>query len=180
MNGETIGIGWLALGFLLAILALAGAVGSRRRRATAGLRDGTVIYADTGTWIRQQEALYSPDLRLVGKPDYLVEEAGGMILPVELKSGRAGARPHQGHVLQLAAYCLLVDDLFGRRPAYGILQYRDRAFAIDYTIELEEEVLDLLVEMRESLFEGELDRDHNDWGRCARCGLREHCYQRLA
>lgn len=180
MNSSDLGMTWLALGILLALLAVAGAVFSERRRAAAGLPDGTVIYADDSAWIRQREPLYSPDLRLVGKPDYLVQEVGGMIAPVEIKSGRAPGRPHQGHVMQLAAYCLLVDEVFGRRPTYGILQYQDQAFAIEYTVDLEEDLLDLLAEMREDMFEGEIDRDHNDWARCARCGLRDHCYQRLA
>ena len=180
MIGLDIGLNWLLVGIVLAGLGLVVAVWSRKRRAATGLPAGTVIYADDGTWIRQQEPLYAPDLRLVGKPDYLVEEAGGMIAPVELKSGRAPNRPHEGHVMQLAAYCLLVNEVYGRRPAYGILQYRDRAFAIDYTIDLEEDLLDLLADMCEDMFESEIDRDHNDWGRCARCGLRQNCYQRLA
>jgi hypothetical protein len=36
----------------------------------------------------------------------------------------------------LAAYCLLVEENFGVRSPHGILQYRDRAFAIDYTDDL--------------------------------------------
>lgn len=101
-------------------------------------------------------------------------------MPVELKSGRAPQEPWEGHVLQLAAYCLLVAETYGVRPPFGILQYKDKAFAIDFSESLEEDLFDLLAEMRESQFEGELDRDHNDWQRCNRCSMRRHCYQRLA
>jgi CRISPR-associated exonuclease Cas4 len=174
------GIGWLGLGLTFALFGLAVWLWARGLRAQTGLPDGRVIYADTGTWYPQGEALYSADLELVGKPDYLIEERNGAIVPVELKSGPAPAEPHQGHILQLAAYCLLVDDRFGVRPRYGILQYNDRAFAVNYTAELEEELLDLLAEMRENMYEGELDRDHDDYRRCGRCGVRRYCEQRLA
>jgi CRISPR-associated exonuclease Cas4 len=119
-------------------------------------------------------------VQLVGKPDYLIEQKDGMIVPVELKSGRAPEEPHDGHVLQLAAYCLLVEENYGIRPDFGIIQYKDRAFAVDYTEELEDDLLDLLEEMREGLLEEDLERDHNDWRKCAKCGVRGHCYQRLA
>jgi CRISPR-associated exonuclease Cas4 len=81
--------------------------------------------------------------------------------------------------LQLAAYCLLVEEVYGIRPSHGILQYRDNAFAIDYTDDLEEDLLDLLADMREDMFEEEIDRDHDDRRRCARCGVRTYCNQRL-
>jgi CRISPR-associated exonuclease Cas4 len=116
---------------------------------------------------------------LVGKPDYVVDTARGLI-PVEVKSSAAPPVPYLGHLLQLAAYCLLVDETYGMRPPFGILQYKDKAFAIDYSDSLEEDLLDLLAEMRESQFEGELDRDHNDWQRCDRCSQRRHCQQRIA
>ncbi|MCI0399333.1 MAG: CRISPR-associated protein Cas4 [Chloroflexi bacterium] len=174
------GLGWLGLGITLALLAAAAWLWARGQRAKSGLPAGEIIYSDTGTWFQQKEPLFSAELRLVGRPDYLVREPDGEIVPVEIKSGRAPAEPHEGHILQLAAYCLLVEENFGARPAYGILQYRDRAFAVEYTVELEEDLLDLLADMREDMFEEELDRDHNDWRRCAHCSLRDYCYQRLA
>lgn len=102
-----------------------------------------------------------------------------MIVPVELKSGKAPPEPHEGHILQLAAYCLLVAANYNIRPDYGIIQYKDHAFAVDFTPELEEDMLDLLAEMRADLFTSNVDRDHNDWVRCSRCGVRGHCDQRL-
>ena len=174
--------GGLTLGVVILLLLVAVwlLVRSRQLQQQSGLPAGTVIYTDSGTWIPNSAPLYARDVHLVGKPDYLVEQADGSIVPVEIKSGRAPAEPWDGHVLQLAAYCLLVEQNFGVRPAYGIIQYKDRAFAVDYTDELENELLDVLADMREDMFDGELDRDHNDWGRCAHCGVRNHCYQRLA
>jgi CRISPR-associated exonuclease Cas4 len=173
---------WTTIQIGLALLLLVTAVylWSRGLQQKTGLPDGGVIYTDTGTWYPNQNALYAQDVQLVGKPDYLIEQKDGMIVPVELKSGRAPEEPHDGHVLQLAAYCLLVEENYGIRPDFGIIQYKDRAFAVDYTEELEDDLLDLLEEMREGLLEEDLERDHNDWRKCAKCGVRGHCYQRLA
>ncbi|MCP4425521.1 MAG: Dna2/Cas4 domain-containing protein [Chloroflexi bacterium] len=170
----------LVLALLMAGTAVFLALRSRNLRRQSGLPDGNVIYSDTGTWFPNAEPLYAPNFALSGKPDYLVEQHDGSVVPVELKSGRAPSEPWEGHVLQLAAYCLLVDETFGRRPSFGILQYQDKAFAIDYTLDLEEDLLDLLAEMRDSQFDGELDRDHNDWHRCVGCSMRNVCHQRMA
>jgi len=170
----------LALTLLLLGTAVFLSFRARRLQRQSGLPAGDVIYSDAGTWFPNAELLYAPDVGLSGKPDYLVRQADGSLVPVELKSGRAPAEPWEGHVLQLAAYCLLVDETYGKRPSFGILQYQDQAFAIDYTSDLEEDLLDLLAEMRDSQFEGELDRDHNAWRRCAACGMRNACHQRLA
>jgi CRISPR-associated exonuclease Cas4 len=169
----------LGAGFLLLGIALWLWLRARNLEIESGLPQGRVIYTDTGTWFPNDDPLYAQDVRLVGKPDYLVEQADGSIIPVELKSGRTPDEPHEGHILQLAAYCYLVAENYGRRPEYGIIQYKNRAFAVDYTLELEEDLLDLLAEMHEDLFESDVDRDHNDWQRCNRCGVRRHCNQRL-
>jgi CRISPR-associated exonuclease Cas4 len=177
----------MALGMIplvMVLLLLGTAVWSLRRsqalRQQSGLPPGDVIYSDTGTWFPNDQPLYAPNFGLVGRPDYLVEQPDGAIVPVELKSGRAPQEPWEGHVLQLAAYCLLVEETYDVRPPFGILQYKDKAFAIDYSESLAEDLFDLLAEMRQSQFEGELDRDHNDWQRCAGCSMRRSCYQRLA
>ena len=168
------------IGLLLATVAVALWSRGRQIREESGLPTGNIIYTDTGAWIENSEPLFAPDLRLTGKPDYLIEMTNGSIVPVEVKSGKAPREPWEGHVFQLAAYCLLVEDHYGVRPAYGIIQYQDQAFEVDYTAELEDDLLDLLAEMRESRVEGELERDHEDWQRCQHCGVRKHCYQRLA
>jgi CRISPR-associated exonuclease Cas4 len=153
---------------------------SKRRADTLNLPEGTVIFADSGTWYGQEEPLYSSQLRLVGKPDFLVEQYDGTIIPVEVKSGNAPADLYSNHIMQLGAYCILVDEVYGIRPTHGILQYRDRAFAVDFTIELEDEIYDVIDLMRDEMFEPELSRDHEDRFRCAGCSMHYICDESLA
>jgi CRISPR-associated exonuclease Cas4 len=174
------GLGWLGLALFLIVLSVFTWFWSRRKRAELDLPPGNILYNDLGAWVPQQESLYSEELGLVGRPDYLVENRHGAIFPVEVKSSRAPVRPHDGHVMQLAAYCLLVEEVFGIRPEYGILQYQDRAFAVEYSVELEEELLGVLVNMREETFIGEPNRSHEEWLRCSNCSMRPHCSQRIA
>lgn len=180
MSVDSWQLGGVALGITLALLGIAAWLKARDMWRESGLPAGKVLRSDMGEWFPQDEPLFAPDLQLLGKPDYLVREPNGAIIPVEVKSTRAPDEPYQSHILQLAAYCLLVEQNYGKRPFYGILQYRDRAFAIDYTTELEGDLLDVLANMRADLFEENVDRDHEFELRCARCGVREFCQQRLA
>ncbi len=151
---------------------------SGRARRAAGLPGGRIIYTDTRGWGKVEKPLYDSTLGLTGKPDYLVEQHGKLI-PVEVKSGRAPEAPYDSHIYQLAAYCLLVEKTMGKRPPYGIIHYADRDFAIDYTHELEDALLDLLADLRRDERREEVPRSHENPGRCAKCGFREVCDQRL-
>jgi CRISPR-associated exonuclease Cas4 len=153
---------------------------SSHQQKEAGLPGGRVIYTDTRAWgTPLKEPLFDPKLGLTGKPDYLVEQKG-QIIPVEVKSGRAPESPYDSHIFQLAAYCLLVDKVYGKRPPYGIIHYPARTFAVDYTPALESTLLDLLAEMRRDDPRAELGCSHDDPARCRRCGFRNACEQKLA
>ena len=165
-------LGLLVLGLLLLWVA-------QRGRTRSGLPQGRVVYSDTGGWDRLERPLFSREFALTGKPDYLVAD-GADIIPVEVKSGRAPAQPYESHVLQLAAYCLLVEECYGRQPPYGIVKYDDRTFEVDYTPELEEELLAILEDMEADLAEGDAPRSHDDAHRCRACGHREQCDESLA
>lgn len=164
----------LYLALALVLLALYLLWQSGRARGAAGLPGGRVIYTDTRAWGKPERPLYAPGLALTGKPDYLVEQ-GGRIIPVEVKSGRAPQNPYDSHIFQLAAYCLLVEKTYGKRPPYGIIHYPDRDFAIDYTSELETALLDLMAEMRRDERRDDVPRSHESAARCRGCGFRQDC-----
>jgi CRISPR-associated exonuclease Cas4 len=163
----------------LLIAGVAALVLSRRARSKTGLPAGQVIYSDTSRWQRAERPLFSRRHQLAGRPDYVVRE-GRAVVPVEVKSSRSPASgPREGHILQLAAYCLLVEETQGARPAYGIIQYADRAFRVDNTPELARTLLATLDAMRRDVARGRSHRSHSDAARCRRCGVRSVCEERL-
>ena len=163
----------------LFILALVLLWLSSRQRKQAGLPGGRIIYTDTRAWGEVEKPLYDAQLGLTGKPDYLVEQ-NGQIIPVEVKSGKAPDAPYDSHIYQIAAYCLLVQRGMGKRPPYGIIHYNDRDFAVDYTPELESNLLDVLAEMRRDEVRSGVARSHELPARCSRCGYRDLCDQKFA
>ncbi len=101
------------------------------------------------------------------------------VVPVEVKSGTAPPQPYLAHVLQLAAYCLLVEEQEGRAPPHGVLKYRDKAFEIDYTPTLRSELVDVIDDIRYDLQGRDVERSHDEPARCRGCGYRQQCEQRL-
>ena len=134
---------------------------------------GRVVASDSGV-ARPTRVLRSPRYGLSGKPDYLVEERG-RIVPVELKPTRRSARPWLRDVVQLAAYCLLLEETEPQFAGYGYLRYAGRTFRIDFTDSLRAELLRTLAALRADLSTVDVDPNHTDAGRCARCPLVPAC-----
>lgn len=161
-------------------------IANRQQRQT-GLPVSRVVYDDNNRRREVNKPFYDAFFGVTGKPDYLLE-IDGMQVPVEVKSSAAPAKPYPGHRLQLALYCLLIERTTGKRPTYGILRYRDRTFAVDYTPELETELVSLMAEMRrmESAYRPAIrrgakgiPRSHQSPQRCQSCGYRRMCDQTL-
>jgi CRISPR-associated exonuclease Cas4 len=169
----------LYVALVLIVLAMLLLWQSARQRARTGLPGGRLIYSDTHLWGAVEKPLTVAELGLTGKPDYLVRN-GSILVPVEVKSGRAPAAPYDSHIFQLAAYCLLVERTYGQRPPYGILHYSGRDFAIPYTQALESALLDTLAEIRRDESRREVQRSHEEAARCRKCGFRSACDQALA
>lgn len=168
------------LALLLFLVALLLFIFASRAQRQTGLPLGRVVYTDAGGWSRLEKPLFSDELGLTGKPDYLVEERGRYI-PVEVKSGHApAAGPYPAHIYQLAAYCALVTEVYGQRPPRGLIKYADRVFAVDYTPTLEAELLDVLDCIRADAEAEDVHRSHASVARCRACGFREVCDERLA
>lgn len=153
----------IAAVFLLAVCLLLRRGGGRLRKMPA--RDTmpgyALIYADQKGGAGREDfgkLLYSARYGLQGKPDYVFRSRlGGRIVPLELKSGRIGdaPEPHRGDFLQLAAYFLLLEDVYGRRPPFGRLVYADYMFEIKNTAGVRREALRTMEEMRAMLESGE-------------------------
>ena len=120
---------WFAAAGLAFIL---GALFLRRyaQRTAAALNlSGDVLYSDGDT---TADVLVSNAHRLVGKPDYILERDSELI-PVERKSRKLStAGAYEGEILQLAAYCLLVEEHYGRPVLTGRLLYQNRSVDVPF------------------------------------------------
>ena len=172
----------IAAGIITAALVLFWLSG--RQQQAAGLPGGRVVYSDTRAWGAVEKNLYVPALGLTGKPDYLVEHEGSLI-PVEVKRVRDPQHtiPYDSHIYQLAAYCLMIAELYEKRPAYGLLHYTDgrnsQTYAVDFTVSLENALRDLITEIQSQPGRKSPDRSHENQSRCRGCGFQQICDQRL-
>ncbi len=144
--------------------------------AISGARNvkGRVVYVGDDS----HPVLYSRDGMFSGKPDFIVEE-GERAVPGEFKSGRIPAGPLFSHIMQLSAYCKLVEDNYGARPEYGYIYYGQAKHTIDYDDDIEKLLLSKAEEMRKCLEANEAHRNHRRPGKCAGCSRREICPERL-
>ncbi len=139
--------------------------------------DGEVDYVDI---YEEDSKLFSSDkYRLRGRPDYIVKE-DNVKIPVEIKTGRVPKGPFFSHILQTAAYCLLLEEETGKSPPYGIVKYGDKEFEVEYDNELKDLLLEKLDDMREIFQTEDVHRNHNRKGKCRNCSRREICPESLA
>lgn len=172
---------WLVVAAALFRLALKYYFRVRDKRAKVGMAEGSgaVVYVGEGKPVDEDPALFSHRLGLVGAPDTIVEREGHFI-PVEIKTGRVPKGPLFSHILQLAAYCALVEEKYGKAPAFGLLRYGSGVeYEIEYNDDQRRLLEDKLAEMRSALTSRDVHRNHNRPGKCAGCSRREGCPERL-
>jgi CRISPR-associated exonuclease Cas4 len=129
--------------------------------------EGKITYTDLD---KPAKALYSRRFNLAGKPDYIVKR-GDEYIPVEVKNTNAG-RPYDSHIMQLASYCLLLED--------GLLAYNNGQFKIPFDDGLRNRVKGILETIRNEIRSGKVERNHSRPNRCINCSLRKFCEFRLS
>jgi len=178
MDQSIISIGLFVALFLLAIGVILLAV-SRRFGRKSGMPRGEVIYEDASG--RGQDQFVSKRLLMAGKPDYLMKDRNGDLIPVEVKSSNAprAGRPYETHLMQLAAYFLLLEDVLQRPIPYGLIRYRNRTLRVANTNELRARLMDVIAQMRRLMARDVARRNHNRAQRCSRCSVAHACDERL-
>lgn len=142
----------------------------RTKKKSCGVPDGLILYSDLNV---PAAPLFSKQSRLSGKPDYIVRKEDQLI-PVEVKTGQ-GAHPHQSQVLQLAAYCQILEDTSGGFVPEGILVYNTVPYTIPFDPRLRFELNSAMKTMRASLRSGTVQRNHHEPQRCRRCSMKRFC-----
>ena len=166
--------------FIIPLLLILGAVLYlailRRRRQQYQIPAGEPVYLDTQE--QPGTTLVSHRYRLKGRPDFLFQR-GNQLIPVEVKTGATPRQPHLSHVMQLLAYCILVEENYGQRPPYGIIRYPRVQFEITFTAEQETELVAILNDMQDKRRQVEVHRSHASVQRCNACRFRIACNERL-
>lgn len=146
----------------------------RKEKRSYGVPDGAILYSDLNV---PAAPLFSQRLRLSGKPDYIVQKQHHCT-PVEVKSG-GGTHPHQSQVLQLAAYCQILEDVSGMFVPEGILVYNAIPYRIPFDPKLRFELESVMKTMRECLRTSRVQRNHQDPRRCQRCSMKQYCTESI-
>jgi CRISPR-associated exonuclease Cas4 len=98
-----------------------------------------------------------------------------MLIPVEHKP--RARRLRESHILQVAAQCLLVEDVYGVRPTHGLIVIGGgKPERVDFTPTLEQRVLATMAEMRAYLHEDVEPGRQQVAPKCRSCGYREQCW----
>ncbi len=135
-----------------------------------------LIYTDQKTderidGVTYSELLVSEKFQLKGKPDYVFQKFNAKdLMPIELKSGTIGDEllPHNGDLMQLVVYFLILEDVYGVRPKSGRLIYKDYMFVIKNTRSLRRKLKLTLAQMRDMLKTGEQDASPS-FAKCKFC-----------
>jgi CRISPR-associated exonuclease Cas4 len=164
----------LVLVLLLVLLVRALLARSMRRREVAlGVETRTIVAADDSRI--GAPTLRSARFRIVGRPDHLVR-SGGVIIPIEQKPH--ARQLHDSHVLQVAAQCLLVQEVYGQRPPYGIVVLADgHKQVVPFTPALERRLLATMHEMRTIIASRREPGRRWVEHKCASCGFQRVCWR---
>jgi CRISPR-associated exonuclease Cas4 len=144
----------IIIALILIILGVGAVVFLRSQSSSLGSVAQNRIYQDSaGT---PGEILYATSVNLCGKPDYVIHTKDG-IIPIEVKTGKTPDYPYENHIMQLMAYCLLVDEHYKTRPPGGIIRYQQtgKEFKIAYTKEAEDAIRKVVKEISEKRARGD-------------------------
>lgn len=110
-----------------------------------GLPAGELVYENTDGL---GDPITSDTHPLIAKPSYIVKLPDHRLLPVDSKPVAQNAMtPASHHVLQVASYCLILEEYAEVPPTHALLRYTDREFTVDYTPALRRKVLRVLKEL---------------------------------
>jgi len=169
LTAEWLPLAVVAIGLGVTAAALRGLSARHRDR-----RYGSLVAVDAGAPVTLASSRYG----LRGRPDLLRRGADGRLVPIELKSRTApSGGPPFSHLVQVWAYCLLVEESEGRPPPYGVLRYSDGAeFRVRWDRPARERLLGLRAEIARP-YDG---RATPSRAKCARCAWNRVCDARAS
>ncbi|MFH0816766.1 MAG: PD-(D/E)XK nuclease family protein [Methanobacteriota archaeon] len=137
---------------------------------------GEIEYLDLNA--TKPEMLVSKAHCIRGRPDLILQQEGASI-PVEIKTGRVPRGPLFSHILQVAAYCVILEDINGKPATHGLLRYGSVEHEVEYTPDLKKLVLEKAASIRAARKAGGAHRNHNRPSKCKGCSRRAACPEKL-
>src|SRR5919198_500876 len=115
---EALALAWLIGASFFLYRSIGALEIARATRARYAVR-GDLVYVDSTS--EKPKLFVSQALGLSGRPDAVVMD-GEHHIPVELKTGRVPRGPLFSHILQVVAYCVLLEEEDGEPPPYGVIR----------------------------------------------------------
>ncbi|MCD8035878.1 MAG: CRISPR-associated protein Cas4 [Clostridiales bacterium] len=158
---------------LLLLMTVFGRGGITEKKKMPRLLMWKLIYTDMAAEHKREDItygsiLYSEKYDLKGKPDMIYRHRiTGDLLPVEIKSGQTDW-PHEGDMLQVGAYMLIVEDIYHKRPKKAVISYKNTQFVVRNTHLLRKNVIDTAERMRRML-ETDEEEAEPSFAKCRHC-----------
>lgn len=170
-------LGWTLLASMLLRRALKNNEQALRLAAENNLSvEDEVSYSDGDN---KAELLIDEETGLRGRPDQIVI-IDTEFIPVEQKTGKVPARPHDSHRLQALAYARLVEQTTGRAPPYALLRYgHDNLHQLAWDDAAKEELFAQIHTIQDVMANGGAKRNHERPGKCQHCSRRHACSSSL-
>jgi len=142
---------------------------------------GSIIAKFKVSEILKKPQLISREIMLCGSPDYIIRTNSGELIPVEIKWSEPSkhGRGKKDHVIQLAAYALLIEKCFRNRKysvKKGVLYYlrpEGKLVVVNIDYELKAEVLKILRIIKE-IINGKRE-PKTAKSKCPSCNYRNYC-----
>jgi len=139
------------------------------------IQKGEITYSDLD---KPAKPFFSRKYKIAGKPDYIIKK-DSHYLPVEFKSGKH-THPLNNHVLQLAAYCHLLEENYNGFVPFGVLVYNNELdFKIPFNPKIRYDLENTIEKMRFTLRTGKIELNHDDPNRCRACSMRKNCDNKI-
>lgn len=169
-------LSFLLFAFLLILISKLYKKDIKRLKNKYNIQTGKITYKDLN---HSEKTLFLKKYRICGKPDYIITQKNSHI-PVEIKSGYH-LKPEKHHIMQLAAYCYLVEEKYNEFIPYGLLVYYDTGIEckIEFNPKIRFELESTIKNMRYSLTKDISKRNHNDFQKCKSCSFSNYCDQRI-
>lgn len=137
-----------------------------------------VIANVKGKRVIKEPFIVNETLRIVGKPDYIIETKLGELIPVEIKYSSAEKYVKSDHKLQLAIYALLIEEEYKKIVKRAIVYYllSKKIMKVDISSSLKRDAINAIKVAYKIIENEEFPKVKQPKSKCVNCGYFRYCY----